>query len=101
MSLPWLLVLAGITYASRAAALVLMPEPSPRLRALLERMPAPLFAGLAALSVIDAEGTLAGPHVFGAIVGALLTAPFRSLLLTLLGGLAGFGAVIGVQALLA
>ena len=94
MTLPWILGLAALTYASRALALVLLPEPSPRARAFLERMPAPLFAGLAALSIIDAEGGLASAHVLGAVVGALVAAPFRSLLVVLLAGIAGYGVVL-------
>lgn len=91
MTLPWIVALAAITYASRALALVLMPDPSPRARTILERMPAPLFAGLAALSVVDLEGGLAAPHVLGAIAGALLATPSRSLLVVLVAGVAGYG----------
>lgn len=94
MSFPWILALAAITYGSRALALVLLPEPSPVMRAFLQRMPAPLFAGLAALSIIDAEGALSGPHVFGAMAGALIAAPSRSLLIVLVGGVAGYGLTV-------
>ena len=50
----WGLILAigALTYASRAGALVFLPPPSERVRAMLNRIPAPLFAGLAALSLI-------------------------------------------------
>ncbi len=96
MTLPWILGLAAVTYASRALALVLMPQPSPRVRAILERMPAPLFAGLAALSVVDVQGVVAEPHVFGAIAGALIATPLRSLLLVLLAGLGGYGITVAL-----
>jgi branched-subunit amino acid transport protein len=90
MSLPVLLVMAAITYASRALALVLMPSPPRGVERFLNRIPAPLFAGLAALSLIDDSGDLAAPEVLIATAGALAASATRSLLYVLLGGLAGY-----------
>jgi uncharacterized membrane protein len=85
-----LVALAGITYASRAAALVFMPSPPPRLERFLNRIPAPLFASLAAVSLIDSSGDFVPAAVLVAAAGALIMSPRRSLLAALLGGLAGY-----------
>jgi branched-subunit amino acid transport protein len=85
-----LLALAGITYASRAAALVFMPSPPPGLKRFLNRIPAPLFASLAAVSLIDSSGDFAPSSVALAAAGALIMSPRRSLLAALIGGLAGY-----------
>jgi branched-subunit amino acid transport protein len=89
MSLALIVTIALITYGSRALALVLMPDPPPRARALLDRLPTPLFASLAAISLVE-DGGSAAPETFGAAAGALLLAPTRSLLWVLLGGLVGY-----------
>lgn len=89
MSVALIVVIAVLTYGSRALALVFMPHPPRRVRAVLDRIPAPLFASLAALSLIE-EGELAGPEPLAAAVGALVAAPTRSLLWVLLGGFAGY-----------
>lgn len=89
MSIALIVLIAVLTYASRAIALVAMPNPSPRIRSILDRVPAPLFASLAAISLIE-DGELAGPQTLSAAVGALLAAPTRSLLWALVGGLAGY-----------
>lgn len=93
MSLELLLVIALMTYGSRALALVLMPKPIPRVRAVLDRIPAPLFASIAALSLIE-DGAVAPAETLIAAAGALLLTPTRSLLWVLAGGLAGYGAGI-------
>ena len=90
MNAALLLALAGITYASRAVSLVFMPSPPPRLERFLNRVPAPLFASLAAVSVIDSSGNFVPPAVLLAAAGALIMSPRRSLLAALLGGLAGY-----------
>jgi branched-subunit amino acid transport protein len=87
----WLIVgLAALTYGSRALALVAKPEPPAKLRIILDRMPAPVFAALAATSLFD-EGRLVDERTLVATAGAVLLAPTRSILLTLIGGLAGYG----------
>ena len=83
--------IALMTYASRALALVLMPHPSERVRIVLDRIPASLFASLAALSIVDG-GTVAPPTTICAAAGALVVAPTRSLLWVLVGGLVGYAA---------
>ncbi len=78
--------LALMTYASRAAALVLLPPLPPHVRAVMDRMPPALFAGLAAQSlIVPGEGLVVGPTIAGA-VGALAVSPRRSLPLCLAAG---------------
>lgn len=89
MSTALVMVVAVLTYASRACALVLMPQPPLRLRIVLDRIPAPLFAALAALSLID-EGSVAPATTLWAAASALAAAPTRSLLWVLTGGLIGY-----------
>jgi branched-subunit amino acid transport protein len=82
-------MIALLTYGSRALALVLLPHPPERVRTVLDRVPAPLFASLAALLLID-EGAVAPAATLCAAAGALVVAPTRSLLWVLAGGLAGY-----------
>lgn len=89
MSIWWILAFAVLTYASRALALVLMPQPSPRLRTILDRIPAPLFAALAAMSLFDG-GQLKDSRTLLATLFATAMAPTRSLLVVLIGGVAGY-----------
>lgn len=90
MSVALIAVIAALTYLSRALGLVLMPHPPARVRAILDRIPAPLFAALAATAVIE-DGGLVEPETLSAAALALLATPTRSLLWVLLAGLAGFG----------
>lgn len=87
-----LIALAALTYASRAAALAFLPRPARPLERVLERIPAPLFAGLAALSVVGPDRSPAPAPVLCAAAGALVLAPRRSLLLALVGGAVGYAA---------
>ena len=89
MSLPLILAIAALTYASRAIALVAMPHPPDRLKAILDRIPAPLFACLAVASLIG-EGGLAPAATMSAAVVALIATPSRSLLWVLVAGLLGY-----------
>ena len=89
-----IVVIALLTYASRALALVFMPDPPRRVKAVLERIPAPLFAALAVTSLIE-DGALAGAETLSAALCALVAAPTRSLLWVLLAGVAGYG--LGTQ----
>jgi hypothetical protein len=59
-------------------------------------MPAPIFAGLATLTLITEEGALADGPVLVAALGALIASPRRSLAVSLAGGIVGFaiGALI-------
>jgi branched-subunit amino acid transport protein len=86
----WLIVvIAVMTYGSRALALVAMPDLPERSRAILDRVPAPLFAALAAMSLFG-DGNLVEARTLVATAGAVLVSPTRSLLLVLIGGLAGY-----------
>jgi hypothetical protein len=85
-----LAAIAVITYASRAAAVVFLPPPRGRFGAVLGRMPAPIFASLATLTLVTADRSLAGGPVLCAALGALITSPKRSLPLCLIGGVAGY-----------
>ncbi|MGH7332513.1 MAG: hypothetical protein ACREKS_07140 [Candidatus Rokuibacteriota bacterium] len=84
-----LAAIALITYASRAAALVFLPRPSGRFAVALGRMPAPIFASLATLTLVTGDRSLAGPSILCAALGAVIVR--RSLPLCLIGGLAGYG----------
>lgn len=90
MTVGLLLALAALTYVSRAVGLVLLPDPSYRFRRVLDRVPAPLFAGLAAVSLFGPEGTLASVPTLAAAAGGLVLSPTRSLLAVLAGGLLGY-----------
>jgi branched-subunit amino acid transport protein len=85
-----ILVIAAITLVSRAAAVVLLPPLPERVRVILDRMPAALFAGLAAHSLVVPGAGLADGHTLAAALGALVAAPRRSLPLCLVAGVAGY-----------
>jgi branched-subunit amino acid transport protein len=89
-----LLAIALITYASRAAAVVLLPRPGARFETVLSRIPAAIFASLATATLLGGGGALAGVPTLAAAAGALLASPARSLLLCLIGGAAGYAAGI-------
>ena len=94
MSAVSLVLVALLTYASRAVSLVLLPRPSARIEAVLARIPGPIFASLAAAMLLtDARSFVAGPTLWAA-AGALVASPSRSLLVCLIGGAVGY--VIGV-----
>ena len=98
MSWELIVVLAALTYASRAAALVLLPSLSPDIRAVLDRMPAALFAGLAAHSlVVPGVGLVSAPIVV-ATAAAIVVSPRRSLLACLVAGVVAYvlwGFIVG------
>jgi branched-subunit amino acid transport protein len=93
MSLWVVVALAALTYGSRAAALVLLPQPKGHLERVLGRIPVPLFAGLAVLSLITPERLLAPPPELAAAFGALAVSPLRSLALCLVAGLGTYAIV--------
>ena len=90
MSWELLIVLALITYASRAGALVLLPEPSARVRGVIDRIPPALFAGLAAYSLVEPGVGLPDPATLAAAGGALVVAPLRSLPICLVAGVVAY-----------
>lgn len=89
MSWALLAGLALVTLASRVLPMALLPTPRGRAADILQALPAPLFASLAALSVV---GDGARPTVPVLLAGAfaLVGAVRRSLPLTLICGIAGF-----------
>ncbi len=87
MSLGLVVALALLTYASRAASMVLLPAPPPHVAAVLDRMPAPLFAGLAAVALVEEGPAIAPIPTIAALGGALLVARTRSMPMILAAGL--------------
>jgi len=87
----WVLLLAltAVTIASRVLPMVLLPTPRGHAARLLDALPAPLFASLAALALFD-DGRAPPLPVVLAAVAALAGAARRSLPLTLACGVAGF-----------
>ena len=90
MSWELILLLAAITYGSRAAALLLLPSLPHRLRVVLDRMPSALFAGLAAHSLVQPGLGLVEMPILAATAGAVVAAPLRSLPICLLSGVAAY-----------
>lgn len=84
---------AALTVGSRVVALALLPPPRGALDRLSGRLPAPLFAALAALSLTGSEAGATDPGLLTALACALLATRWSSLLITLIAGIAGFGAV--------
>jgi len=81
---------AAVTVGSRVAATALLPAPRGRLAELIGRLPAPLFAAMAALSLVRSESGSTDPALLVAIGCALVSTWWRSLLLTVVAGLAGY-----------
>lgn len=91
----WTLLVAAavLTYATRVATTALLPAPRGRLAELIDRLPAPLFGGLAALALVDSARGFTDWPVLAAVVGALVASRTRSLFLVLAAGLAAYGLV--------
>ncbi|HEX6234598.1 MAG TPA: hypothetical protein VFZ63_15835 [Jiangellaceae bacterium] len=89
MSLSLLIVVAAITIGSRVAALAMLPPLRGPVAAIAQRLPAPLFASLAALSITGSGGTVTRPIL--AATGCALVAAlrWRSLLVILAAGMGG------------
>lgn len=87
----WTLLIAAtiVTVASRVLPMTLLPTPTGRTANVLDALPAPLFAALAALALVG-DGELPPLPVIAAAGGALLGALRRSLILVLACGIAGF-----------
>jgi hypothetical protein len=90
MSVPLLLAVAAITIGSRAAALAVLPPPHGRAADIARRLPAPLCAALAALSITVSGPGPTNPALLAAVCCALLSTRWSSLLITLVAGLGGF-----------
>jgi branched-subunit amino acid transport protein len=90
MSWELVLLIGAITFASRAVSVALLPQLPARFRHVVDRMPAAIFAGLAARELVLPGTGLADLHTLSAAAGALIVAPRRSLLVCLIGGLIGY-----------
>jgi hypothetical protein len=90
MSALLLLAVAAITVGSRVAALAVLPPPQGAAADLVRRLPAPLFAALAALSLTGSDSGITNPAMLTAVCCALLSTRWSSLLITLMAGLGGF-----------
>lgn len=96
----WLIIaLALLTYLSRAAALVLLPRPSERFEAVLQRVPAPLFAGFAAISLVTDLRGVAPVETLAAVAAAVVATRTKSLLIILAAGSAGYLVAVLVRTL--
>ncbi|MFO7294284.1 MAG: AzlD domain-containing protein [Actinomycetes bacterium] len=91
----WLLLVAAgaITYASRVATTAVLPAPEGRLGVIIERLPAPLFAALAAVALTDSAAGIDDWPVLAAVVGALAAVRTRSMFLILAAGLVSHASV--------
>jgi branched-subunit amino acid transport protein len=90
MSIALLVAVAAITVVSRIAALAVLPPPRGAVADMVQRLPAPLFAALAALSLAGSDGGVTNPPLIAAVCCALVSTRWSSLLITLLAGLGGF-----------
>ena len=90
MTLELILAIGLMTFASRAGAAVFLPPLPHRVTAVLDRMPAAIFAGLAAHELIVPGRGLAEPHTLAAAAGALIVVSRRSLPLCLVAGVIGY-----------
>ncbi|MGH8873758.1 MAG: AzlD domain-containing protein [Acidimicrobiia bacterium] len=89
MSWVLLALLALVTIASRVLPMVLLPVPRGRIAGVLDALPAPLFAALAAHALVGVGAPPSAPALLAA--GAALVGAIRkSLALTLAFGISGF-----------
>lgn len=84
-----LAIVVAVTIASRVLPMALLPTPRGRVAVVLDALPAPLFASLAALALLGGDEAPSGP-VLLAVAAGLAGATRRSLGLTLGGGLLGY-----------
>lgn len=90
MTWPLVALLGLITYISRAAALALLPSLPEGVRVFLDRMPVPLFAGLAAHSLVQAGGVVVDAPTLAAAAAAVVVSPLRSLPICLVAGVIAY-----------
>jgi hypothetical protein len=79
---------AVITVGSRIVATAVLPPPDGATAQIVRRLPAPLFAAMAALSLVGSDHP--GPPALVAAGAAMAVAARRSLLIVVLAGLAGY-----------
>jgi branched-subunit amino acid transport protein AzlD len=88
------LAAAVLTYLSRAAAVAILPASRGRLLSMIERLPAPLFAALAAYALVGTEVRWPDdPGITAAALAAVLVSPTRSIPWILIAGTATYLAV--------
>lgn len=85
-----LVAVAVVTVGSRVAALALLPPARGRLATVIRRLPAPLFAALAALNLTGTAGGASDPRILVAVGCALVASRWSSLLIVLGAGVGGF-----------
>jgi hypothetical protein len=85
-----IVAVAAVTVGSRVASTALLPPPRGAVAAAIARLPAPLFAALAALSLRDADAGTADPRLMLAVGCALVSTRWRSLFATVVAGLGGY-----------
>lgn len=90
ISLMLVAAVALVTYLSRALSLALLPAPRGWLLGVIERVPGPLFAGLAVLSLVGEDLSAPPAPVLLAAAAALVVTPRRSVAATLAAGLAAY-----------
>ena len=94
------LAAAAVTYVSRMGALALLPAPAGWFADVVERLPAPLFAGLAASTLLsDGTFSVSAPEL-SAAAAALAVVRRKSLVLVLGAGLGAYGLATAVTAAL-
>jgi hypothetical protein len=86
---------AVITVGSRIIATAVLPPPDGATAEIVRRLPAPLFAAMAALSLVGNNHP--GAPVLVAAAAAVAVAGRRSLLLVVLAGLVGYMAGAAVM----
>jgi hypothetical protein len=79
---------AVITVGSRIVATAVLPPPDGATAEIVRRLPAPLFAAMAALSLLGSDHR--GTPAFAAAAAAVAVAGRRSLLVVVLAGLVGY-----------
>jgi hypothetical protein len=79
---------AVITVGSRIVATAVLPPPDGATAEIVRRLPAPLFAAMAALSLLGSDHR--GTPALAAAAAAVAVAGRRSLLVVVLAGLVGY-----------
>jgi len=85
-----ILSVAAITIGSRLVAMVVLPEPAGYLAEWARRLPAPLFAALAAFNLTSSGDGVGDPRHLAAVACALVATRWASLLVVVAAGLGGF-----------
>lgn len=95
---PIVLVLAAaaLTYTSRAAALTVLPPPSRIVAPVIERIPAPLFAGLAVLTLLGPGLDTPSTPVLIAATAAAIATLTRSLATIVATGITAYAAALWI-----